>query len=105
MGMAALALFTGCAAGVDAAPPDSENAGGPGASTGGTSINGGPSSTGGMPGTSDDDAGSGVDPTGDAAMVEDAGPPTPDAMTVRGDGAVVTLPPALPCAAGSIIEA
>jgi len=105
MGTAALALFTGCAAGTDVSPPDrsaGENAGG--TSTGGTSIQGGPSSTGGMPGTNDDDAGRGVDPTADSATVGDANALPRDAMTIRADGAVVTQPPPVPCAAGSIIE-
>ena len=108
MGTAALALFAGCAVGTDVSPadrPTGESAGGPGASAGGTSILGGPSSTGGMPGTGDDDGGAGVNPGGDAAAIEDATPSARDATTSRSDGAAVTLPPPVPCAAGSIIEA
>jgi hypothetical protein len=102
LGTVALALLSSCAVGVDT-PPDRgtpNESGGSSTSSGGSTL-GNPSSSGGSPVAA-----------ADAGAIEDAAattdvrdlPRDPTGPRVDG-GAVVTGPPPVPCAAGSVIEA
>jgi hypothetical protein len=108
LGTVALAFSTSCAFGVETPPEKGalhEMGGEPATSgAGGSSIVGNPSTTGGVPRTPNDDAGRSANE--DAAPTTDAHELPQDTTGPRVDGgAVVTLPPPVPCTAGSVIEA
>jgi hypothetical protein len=104
VGTAALAFSTSCAVGVDTPPGAGrpETGGGhPTSSAGGSSVIDNRATMGGSP---NDDAGR--DTVEDAAPTTDANELPHDVTVPRVDGgAIVTLPPPVPCPTGSIIEA